>query len=164
MKMKTLSKLIFASSFILWGLNTANAQSSLQDDQAIKAGEVKNIVDGQRYILKVEHVRPVTGKGYQLKILPDTVTGYLPDLDRTRLHPADTVSTSSTQFICTNFGRDVNKDNNGNWIVTIRPKQTDVSGIRQLKLSINQLGYTTLSINTAKGPVTYYGYIKQVAY
>ena len=162
--MKTLSKLLFVFTLVLWGLNTANAQNSLQDDQVIKADEVKNIVSSQKYVLKVEHIKPLTGKVYELRVTPDTVIGYLPDLEKTRQHPTDTLSNSSTRFICTNFGNDINKDDNGNWNVTIRPKQTDMNGIKQIKLSINQLGYTTLNINTNKGPVTYYGYIKQIGY
>jgi len=162
--MKTLSKLLFVFTLVLWGLNTANAQNSLQDDQALKAGEVKDIVNSKKFVLKVEHIKPITGTGYQLKISPDSLVAYLPDLEKTRLRPADTLSNSSTQFTCTNFAYNINTEPDGHWVITISPKQPDVTGIRQLKLNINQLGYTSLNINTGRGPVTYSGYIKQVGY
>ena len=164
--MKNLSKLFVVFALVFLGVNTTRAQRSLKDDEANKAAEVKDLINGGRYTFEATKVISQKGNsnsltsGYDLDISKDTLIANLP----VNAHSAAMNSgEKGIQFTCTHFDYNVSTDKNGRQEITILPKEKYAGGmkeIRKLKLDVSSLGYTTLTVTRTGSPVSYYGYIK----
>ena len=164
----------FSKSMVLFALlffigKGAVAQQSPQDDQNIKKAEVTKLVNGGRYTFEATRVVLPKGmgdtlsRGYVLDISRDTMIAHLPHLAEQGVMITGADS-SKSNYTFTRFGYRVSPAKNGGWLVTIVPRQVDVTAlgaVRKVELNINSLGYTTLTLTTSKhSPVSYYGYIK----
>jgi len=158
--MKNWSKLFVVFTLVIFGVNQARAQRSLKDDEAKKATEVKNLVDGGRYTFEATKLvsgksdsKPLTGR-YDLDISKDTLIANLPSS-----------GSEGIRFTCTHFAYSTAPGKKGHREITIQPneKTADMQQqVEKLKLDISSLGYTTLTvIRTKQSPVSYYGYIKE---
>jgi len=156
--MKNWSKLFVVFALVVFGVNQARAQRSLKDDEANKAAEVKDLVNGGRYTF--EATKLVSGKGeskplkatYNLDISKDTLIANLPS-----------ARSGSIRFTCTHFAYGTEPGKNGHHEIVIQPKEkTADMQAEKLKLDISSLGYTTLTVIRPKqSPLSYYGYIKE---
>ncbi|HZX57940.1 MAG TPA: DUF4251 domain-containing protein, partial [Mucilaginibacter sp.] len=99
--------------------------------------------------------------GADLDISKDTLIAYLPGLGKA---PATPVSARASGITCNRFKYDMEAGKSGHTVVIIKPEQKNAGDkdVKELKLNISSLGYTTLTvIRTDQKPVSYYGYIKQ---
>lgn len=157
--MKSLNKFVWVFAVILFGVNVAKAQSSLQDDKAIKHAEVKDLINNKDYVFEATTkngtINDTSSNHHRyMAISKDTLVARLPN--RTS---ADPVKVS-----CTNYSYNVVKNKNGHWDVTIKPN-AGMSDVKQFKLDIMPNGSASLLvIQTDKKSVVYNGYIKQEDY
>lgn len=163
--MKNLSKLFVVFALIFVGVNTTKGQSSLKDDEANKAAEVKDLINSGKYTFKATKIiqkgnYSALSSGYALDVSKDTLIANLPDAGGTSNKPDE----EGIQFTSTHFNCHMATGKNGHEEITIQPTANssgDMKDVRKLKLDISSLGRTTLIVSTSHGPVSYYGYIKQ---
>jgi len=164
--MKNLSKSIFVFALTIWGANAVHAQGSLKKDEAKKEAEVQKIVSSGRYTFEATKEVSKTGarslrSGADLDISKDTLIAYLPGLGKA---PAAVTSARASGITCNRFKYETEAGKNGHTEVIIKPEQKNAvdKDVKELKLNISSLGYTTLTVvRTDQKPVSYYGYIKQ---
>jgi hypothetical protein len=169
--MKTLIKLFIAFLVITCSINIADAQISKKEKQAAKAAAVKNMIDNVRYIFEATYVNPQRGPGkqltyeYDLKVLKDTITAYLPYFGRAYVAPTDPTE-GGIKFTTTNFNYSSKQVKNGNWEIVIKPKTKNIGDMRdvqQLMLTVTSAGYASLNIiSTNRDPISFNGYIEEV--
>jgi hypothetical protein len=158
--MKKLSRLLAVAVLVCFGLNQARAQVPAKADRDSKVTEVRDLVAGGRYTFVATKTLDRKGgsqalkPGYVVDISKDTVIAHLPGYDR-----VNSPATGDTLLTFTHFSYEVVPAKNGSRVVTILPPTGHASGIRQFKLAISDLGYTTLTVAGSK-PVSCYGYIK----
>jgi hypothetical protein len=165
--MKNLSKFC-GFALLICGAAAASAQSSLKDDAAQKATEVKNLVNSSRYTFKAEKAFTKKGENSQvdygtgLDISKDTLIIYLPGAGKT----ADTSRNAEGPGItCVHFSYNMTPSTDGSYDVSIIPEEKyakDVKDIKKVSLHISKQGYADLTMITAThGVLGYHGYIKQ---
>jgi hypothetical protein len=154
--MKNLSKFLFAFGLILWGLNAAKAQTSLKDDKAMKAAEVKNLVNNKDYVFeatRTKGAKPLAYHKYDVAIAKDTLVANLPG------------SKAPLKIASTDFAYNAMKGRKGNWDIIIKPKAGVTSDVKQIKMDVTPQGHASLRVTTYKrGPLALDGYIKQEDY
>ncbi len=154
--MENLSKLFFVSALVFWGLNTAKAQSSLKDDRAMKAIEVKDLVKNKDIVFEATRTKgemPLKYHKYDVAVSKDTLVAYLPKK-----------SGGVEKFDCTSFAYNAMRGKNGGWDIVIKPN-TNMSDVKQLKLDVTREGHASLHvIRNNGGPLSLDGYIKQEDY
>jgi hypothetical protein len=162
--MKSFSKLFFAVTLVLWGLNTAKAQQSSSDDQARKTAEVQQFVNNANYtfVLNVNNPEKPAGVSlhprYRVKVSKDSVIAFLPNRGTASAASVDTLN--NIRFIWTNFNYNTSKTNGG-WNIVIKPGSNSYA-VKQITLYITTLGHATLKLYGGnRPPRTYDGYIKQ---
>lgn len=164
--MKNLSKSIFVFALTLWGANAIHAQGSLKKDEAKKETEVQKIVSSGRYTFEATKEVSKSGSmplksGADLDISKDTLIAYLPGLGKAL---AIATGARASGITCNRFKYETEAGKNGHTEIIIKPEQKNAvdKDVKELKLNISSLGYTTLTvIRTDQKPVSYYGYIKQ---
>jgi hypothetical protein len=161
--MKSLSKLFLAFGLLLFGSNAIRAQSSL--DEARKSNEVKKLVDGGRYTFAAERLVADRGRSDRMRtqgdldISKDTLIAYLPDDGKSLSSPVRAINPGLT---CTKFTYNMTPDNNGGYIVQIKPDGKYAHKIGDINLTINKEGYSTVTIKRGeKKSLVVSGYIKE---
>ena len=168
--MTSLSKSFLVFALAIWGANAVHAQESLKNDkakeEAKKEAEVQKIVFSGRYTFEATKQVSKTGSkslGSRagLDISKDTLIAYLPGFGKA---PAAQISSRAPGITCNRFKYEMVEGKHGRTKVIIKPELKDAAGkdVKELKLNISSLGYTTLTvIRTDQKPVSYYGYLKQ---
>jgi hypothetical protein len=156
--MKNLSKLILVFALILWGINTVKAQTSLKDDKAMKAAEVKDLVNNKDFVFEATYTKgekPLSYHKYDVAIAKDTLIANLPGSAK-----------GPVKITSTNFAYNAMKDKRGNWDIVIEPKAGLTSDVKKIKLDITPQGHASLRVITSghHGPLALDGYIKQEDY
>jgi hypothetical protein len=152
--MKSLSKLLLAFGLLIGGLNAVKAQSSLKDDKADKATEVKSLVNSKDFVFEAtkKGAMPLSYHKYDVAVSKDTLIAYLPG------HAAP------LKFNCTNFAYNVMDGKGGSMDVVIKP-DAKMADVKQIKMDISPQGHAMLRVvRTNGGPLTFDGYIKQEDY
>jgi hypothetical protein len=155
--MKNLSKLILAFGLILWGLSTAKAQTSLKDDKARKATEVKGLVNSKDFVFEAtkEDMRkggmPLNYHKYDVAVAKDTLVANLPGSSR------------PLKIATTNYTYSEMKGKKG-YDIIIKPKAGLTSDVKQIKMEVSPQGHASLRVSTNHGPLELDGYIKQEDY
>ncbi|TDQ06559.1 DUF4251 domain-containing protein [Pedobacter metabolipauper] len=103
----------------------------------------------------------LSGSQYKLTVTPDSVDAYLPYYGRSYtapLNPNDSgIKFSSKKFSYTNT-----KKKKGNWVITIRPK--DTRDINSLTIHVSTKGYASVTVNSnSKQSISFNGYISDPA-
>jgi hypothetical protein len=162
--MKSLSKFL-ALALLVLGANSVSAQTSLQDDEARKAAEVKKLVNSKWYMFSDERVRlrhenESVGYGAVMDISKDTLIAYLPDLGKA---PGRAVSAKAPGITCIHFSYNMTPASDGGYDVSIVPDENylkDVRNIKNISMHITAGGYAVVKVTTADhGPLQYHGYI-----
>jgi hypothetical protein len=156
MKMKSLSKLFLVLTIVASGLNTVKAQSSLQEDKAMKADEVDSLLKSKNYVFEATHTKSdsLHYHKYAVAVSKDTLVAYLPG----------TTGNDTTKVSCTSFAYHVVKNEKGDWDVYIIPNSS-MSDVKQLTLYITPTGHASLRVlRTDAKPLLLDGYIKQEDY
>ncbi|HVS94668.1 MAG TPA: DUF4251 domain-containing protein [Mucilaginibacter sp.] len=164
--MKVLSNL-FVFALVLWGANTVMAQSSLKDDKADKAKEVKSLINGGRYTF--EATREMEKKGGSMSMRPgdldiskDTLIAYLPDAGKA---PGTPDRPRDAGITCVHYSYHMTQGANGKYAVSIKPEEKyarDVRKIKEITMYINKEGYADVTVHTTNhGRMRFHGYIKE---
>lgn len=153
---------------LIWAGNTVTAQSSLKDDEAQKATEVKSLVNSGRFTFEASKMAMHKSEGRAVRsgddmdISKDTLISYLPDAGKA---PDAPVTAHAAGITCTHFTYNMTPGNNGGYNVSIMPKEKyakDVKELKSIKMHISKEGYATVIVNsTNHGAMTYHGYIMQ---
>jgi hypothetical protein len=149
--MKSLSKL-FLAFILLLGLNVAKAQTSLKDDKAQKATEVKGLINNKDYVFEAKGDNALNHRKY-VAISKDTLIADLPGYSKG----------GPIKFATTHFAYNEWRSKKGSWDIVIKPK-TNMSDVKELKLDIMPSGHASLRVIGGHGPLTIDGYIKQEDY
>jgi len=167
--MKNPRKLMMVLALMFLIIGRAIAQQPAKSDQDTKKAEVVNLVKGGRYTFVATNILLPKGShdtlstGYVLDISRDTMIAHLPQLAQQRVMISGADS-SGNQYTFTHFGYRAGAGKNGSWLVTIVPRQVQITAlgtIRQIELNIKPLGYAILTVTGSRhSPVSYYGYIK----
>jgi hypothetical protein len=168
--MKTFGKLMILSILILSCEQTLTAQNTRKEKQAAKAAAVKKMVDDVNYIFEANLAYPMRGGSrqltgeYDLRVLKDTVTAYLPYFGRAFVAPIDPTE-GGIKFTWTKFEYSTKQLKNGNWEITIKPKEKNIgrmTDVQQLRLSISSAGYASLQVTSSnRDPISFQGEIVQ---
>ena len=150
----------FNKSFLLLALLFSFVMVQAQDKKAT----TKALVDSKRYVFKAQIVLPsgmasrqVSGEGYDLRILTDSLISYLPYFGRIYVAPPPG-DRGGFNFTSTEFEYISKKTKKGGWEILIRPK--DVGDIREFILNISEKGYANLrAISNNRQPISYNGLI-----
>lgn len=155
--MKNLSKVMMALALLFFGINAVKAQSSLRQDRAMKAKQVKKFVNSRDYVFEATHTgyqkgdRHLRYHRYDIALDKDTLLAQLPGK-----HPV--------QFNCTDYAYHATRTGNGGWHVVIRPR-TSMTDVRQINMNISSQGEAAVRVDrNHMGPLTFNGYIKQESY
>jgi len=152
--MKSFSRLLVVFTLLLCGVNTLKAQSSLKDDEANKAAEVKNLVNSKDFVFEATNKGsvPLGYHKYDVAIAKDTL---IAELSSGRV---------PVKFDCTHFDYKTWRGKNGNWEVVIKP-DTRMTDVKQMKMEITPMGHAMLQVVRGNGnPLSFAGYIKQEDY
>jgi hypothetical protein len=158
--MKNLSKFLMVFTLIFWGLNTVKAQSSLKDDKAEKAKEVRGFVKGKDFVFEATQAdlrkgeKPLNYHAYDVAVSKDTLVANLPGSGKGPLKIAST-----------DYAYNAVKGKNGDWDIFIKPKAGLTSDVKQIRMEVTPQGHASMRVITAtRGPLELNGYIKQEDY
>ncbi|HEY4967294.1 MAG TPA: DUF4251 domain-containing protein [Puia sp.] len=138
----------------------SSAQSA--DDQ--KKQDLKSIIQSRTYSFIAQSATTQRGKtfqltyGYDLKLMNDSLSVYLPYYGRAYNTGYQTNSDNGIQFNSHDFTYSADTIKKGGWDITIKPKGVKVSTIY---LSISSNGYSIVRINSNdRDPISFYGIVK----
>ena len=158
--MKNLSRFIMVFTLIFLGLNTVNAQTSLKDDKAAKATEVKKFINNKDFVFEATQAdlrkgeKPLNYHAYDVAVTKDTLVANLPGSGKGPLKIAST-----------DYAYSAMKGKNGDWDIFIKPKAGLTSDVKQIKMEVTPQGHASMRVITAnRGPLELNGYIKQEDY
>ena len=168
--MKTTLKLIVTVVMIAAGVQLGYGQSSKSIRATQKKAEVDKMINDRSYVFKANFVNPQGGAGraltsdYDLVVSKDTVNAFLPYFGRAYVAPYNATE-GGIKFKTTNFDYKAHQNKNGSWDVIIKPKDRDVSDMRDvqtLQLSVTASGYAYLNVSsTNRDPISFNGYIQE---
>jgi len=105
---------------------------------------------------------PLRGDVYQLNVANDSLAAYLPYYGRSYNAPK-TSNEGGIKFSSTEFSYKADKKKKGNYIVTIRPKDSK-GDVMSMILNITEKGYASLSVvSNNRQTITYTGFISDPA-
>jgi hypothetical protein len=164
--MKSLIKIFFVFAMVLGGLNMAHAQNSKKEKQT---AAIKKMVADVNYVFEANIAIPQRGSSRQLteewdlKIVKDTITAFLPYFGRAYLAPPPGTTEGGIKFTSTSFNYSAKQKKNGSWDIFIKPKDNNISDwrdVQQLRLSISTNGYASLQvISSNRDPILFEGEI-----
>jgi hypothetical protein len=152
--MKSISKLILVFIAVVAGLNTVKAQTSLKDDKADKAAEVKKYVQEKDYVFEATNKggMPLSYHKFDIAIAKDTLVADLPG------------HAGKIKFDCTNYGYSEWRGKNGNMEVMIKPN-SQMADVKQINMEITPQGHAMVKVERSHGgPLSLNGYVKQEDY
>jgi hypothetical protein len=169
--MKHLIKSFLVFAFMLGCINLAHGQNTKKERQASKAAAIKKMVDDVNYVFEANTAIPLRGGSrqltspYDLKVSKDTIVAWLPYFGRAYVAPVNP-SEGGIKFTWTKFDYKVKQAKNGNWEITIKPKEKNIGDMRdvqRLLLDISSSGYASLQvISSNRDPISFYGDIVKV--
>jgi hypothetical protein len=158
--MKNLSKFLIVFTLIFWGLNTVKAQSSLKDDKAEKAKEVRGFVKQKDFVFEATRAdlrkgeKPLNYHAYDVAVSKDTLVANLPGSAK-----------GPIKIASTDYAYNAVKGKNGDWDIFIKPKAGLTSDVKQIRMEVTPQGHASMRVITAnRGPLELNGYIKQEDY
>ncbi len=169
--MKTLVKLFFAFAIITGSVHFSNAQSAKKEKQAAKAAAVRKMIDSPRYVFIANIAYPMRGgerqltSDFDLRVVKDSIIAFLPYFGRAYMAPdGPDVTEGGIKFTSTNFSYTTKQQKNGNWEISMKPKDKNINDwrdVQQLTLSVTKDGYADLQvISTHRDPISFNGYIE----
>ena len=157
--MKNLSKLCVVFAFIFLGVNAARAQTSLKDDRAMKAKEVKSQINSKDFVFEATQAgmkkgeEPLKYHKYDVAVVKDTLIANLPG-----------VSKGPLKVATTDYTFNETRGKNG-YNIVIMPKAGVTSDVKEIKMKVTPQGHASLRVETGHhGPLELFGYIKQEDY
>lgn len=150
--------------FLFLIMFTAEAQKAVSKKEAA----VKQLIDSRKFIFVATDVSPMTGKTwyltseYDLKILPDTITAYLPYFGRVTSPGFDLINgEGGIKFTATNFVYTVSEGRKGRKNIEVNIKENiDAS---KLSMTVFSNGKANLNIiSNGRQPISYNGYIREI--
>ncbi|MDB5116804.1 MAG: hypothetical protein JWQ79_2296 [Mucilaginibacter sp.] len=168
--MKSLIKL---SGIVLIGLycfNAANAQTVKVDKKAAKSAEIAKLINSRNYIFRADRATPLRGGNkqltseYDVTISKDKIVIYLPYYGRAYSAPMDATD-GGIKLTSTHFDYKAEQGKKGDWSITIKPKEKNLSGskdVQLLRLSSSADGYASLQVTCLnRDAISFSGYIEE---
>jgi hypothetical protein len=160
--MKTDLRLL--SILLLWLFWVPSSAQNTTPKKKLSAADItKDLISQNRYIFQAQSATPMSGRirqltsEYDVLVLKDTVTAYLPYFGRAYTAPINATD-GGIKFTSTHFTNTTTARKKGGWDVLITP--TDVNDVRSLTFTISEDGYTTLQvISNSRQPISFYGLI-----
>ena len=149
--MKSLGKLLIVPALLIGGLSVAKAQTSLKDDKADKAAEVKKMVQNKDYVFEAtkEGKMPLGYHKVDVAVDKDTLLAFLP---------------GHMKFDTHDYNYSSWRGKNGGWEVMMKPK-TNMSDVKDIKMDISSQGMAMVEVDRSHGrAMELRGYIKQEDY
>jgi len=147
----TTIKLVEGQSFIF---NATNAQPMNSTEISAVFNKIPGAMGGGSI--------PLTGNAYQLNVANDSLSAYLPYYGRSYNAPRNPTE-GGIKFSSTEFSYKADKKKKGNYIVTIRPKDSK-GDVLSMILNISEKGYASLSVvSNNRQTITYTGFISDPA-
>jgi uncharacterized protein DUF4251 len=166
MKTKNIVKLLSCSFLLLFVSTILFSCSSTKKTVKLNSDDVRHIVDSSRFVFVAERVSPLRGNTrfltsrYDVVVKKDSISCYLPFFGRAFQAPMDP-SKGGIQFRSSNFSYNVNRKNNNEWEVIVKPN--DYSDVQQLAFNIFDNGTATLNVvNTNRDPISFSGHIERI--
>jgi hypothetical protein len=163
--------LVLAFVFLVGGITISQAQSTKKEKQAAKVAAVKKMIDDGNYVFEANIAYPERGGSrqltseYDLKVVKDSVTAFLPYFGQAYMAPNPGETEGGIKFTSTNFNYTTKQRKNGNWEISIKPKDKNVldwRDVQQLRLDVSEDGYANLQvISTSRDPISFSGYLKE---
>lgn len=160
--MKTDLRLL--SILLVWLFGVPSSAQNTTPKKKLSATDItKNLISQNRYVFQAQSATPMSGRirqltsEYDVLVLKDTVTAYLPYFGRAYTAPMNPTD-GGIKFTSTRFTNTTTARKKGGWDVIITP--TDVTDVRSLSFTISEDGYTTLQvISNSRQPISFYGLI-----
>ncbi|MDT3405218.1 DUF4251 domain-containing protein [Mucilaginibacter terrae] len=188
--MKSFKYLLVLAGMLTYGaFAMAQTQDSTKkephkDRKAMKAEEVKKLLDSKAYIFKAQFADPLGGTmttlngrffnlapdgsgriylnyPYDVRIKPDSVISFLPYFGRVTMAAGYGTNTDNgIQFTSTKFGYESKTNKKGSTTIVITPK--DARYTNKMILDVSTSGYATLQvISNNKNAISYSGYVDE---
>ena len=181
--LKQRTHLIADNSLTILGRDTTKKPNKA-DRQAIKAAELKKLLDSKKFTFRAQYANPLgggitslngqlisispTGTGhiylnydYDVKVRPDSVISVLPYFGRTFFAPSLNPTENGISFTSTKFDYEAKTGKKGNTIITITPEDANYN--RKLILDVADNGVATLQmIITNRTAISYDGFIEKI--
>jgi hypothetical protein len=143
---------------------TSSAQDSKQEKVAKDAADIKNMIEGKRFVIKVESAMPSGGRkihlspGYVLTVSGDTLTCDLPYYGRA-YSPAG-AGEGGYNFTSTSFEYSVTNRKKGGWDIEIKVKDRQENP--RFALTIFENGTVSLVVTAmSRENISYTGYVEE---
>jgi hypothetical protein len=170
--MKNLIKIFYTFLIISCCFYTTHAQTK-DDKKAAKNAETAKMVNGKKFLFNANYVNPMRGGGreltspYDLTILKDTITAFLPYFGRA--YSSNYGSTDNgIKFTWTHFDYVAKPGKKGGWDILISPKEGDknigdANSVQSVRLSISVDGYGSLQVmSTNRDPISFNGTVEKI--
>ncbi|MEO7044556.1 MAG: DUF4251 domain-containing protein [Ferruginibacter sp.] len=162
--MKNIIKTGLIFIFLFSIVSTVKAQKTVNKKEA----EIEKLVDSRKFLFIATDVSPMTGNTrnltseYDLKILPDTITAYLPYFGRVTSPGIELINgEGGIKFTATNFAYTVSDGKKGRKNIEINIKEN--IDVRKLSMTIFSNGKANLNIvSNGRQPISYNGYITEI--
>lgn len=140
-----------------------------QKEQAAYQNSISKMLTNNHFIFIAQQVNPMRGNivnpqllqldgSYSVKFSPDTLKCYLPYFGVAQQAPYGSTD-NSLNFTSTHFSYSKITKSNGNYLITIKPFNTQY--VNQLVFEISKNGATNLSVNSnLRDPISYTGELK----
>lgn len=148
----------------LAGTGMGHAQMSRKDKAAAKKAAIAKAIESKNFTFQAQSASPMRGGNinitmeYDVRFTGDSLISYLPFYGRAYVAPMDPTD-NPMRFTSTKFTYDSKLQKNGYEIVI---KPTDTKDVKQMRFSLSDNGYGTLSVtNLNRDPISFYGYIEE---
>ena len=164
--MKNLSKILVVCLVILCCLSPVYAQTKKEKEAAI-AEEVKNMINTKNYLFVPTYANSSGGSfqvasSYNLKILKDSVTSYLPYYGNASFS-VDDPTNGNIKLQWTNYNYTIKEGKKGSVIIEITPgdkSSTSSSDIKSVTLRVSPDGSASLQlVSDHRGSMSFDGYL-----
>ncbi len=169
--MKNIIKNICLLLIVMFSLSV-HAQTSKADKNAVKAADLKRLVDSKKYLFIANQAYPMggsmvnlTSSNFDLKLANDTLTAFLPYYGVAYSAPLNPTE-GGIKLTTTKFSYHVVQKKNGNYEIDIKPINPEVRGpgdVNRMILNVSPGGYATLQVlSFNRQPISFNGWLQDV--
>jgi hypothetical protein len=152
---------------------SAHAQTSKADKNAVKAAELKRLVESKEYLFIANQAFPMggssinlTNSNFDLKLAGDTLTAFLPYYGVAYSAPINAAD-GGIKLTTTKFSYKVVQKKNGAYQIDIKPVNADVRGsgdVNWMVLNVSPGGYASLQVfSFNRQPITFNGWLQDAS-
>lgn len=155
-----------AFSYLFIVISTLVAASTFAQNSKTEKEDISGLIEAKRFVFQAQSVSPLRGgsrqlsPGYNLLVLPDTVTSDLPFFGRAYQASPGAIG-GGVKFTSTDFEYTVKDRKKGGWDIAIKPK--DVSNSQQVFISVSKNGNASVRIiSTDREAISFNGFVEKI--